>query len=395
MTLKHNYIIPLLFSVVVATPETKAYTTYQLGTHIGSAESLVINPALSLFCENNIKFGFYNRSSDIEIGNNNSFIRPDQPNSGFGTIDFGGCFSAVDWITIGAYLNMSTLSFDFTSQSTSNPVAFPYGRNSQPLGGLGGGLRLTESTYLGLSWKIIQSVDIDVFQATFPEVVTSTTVDVRPEYQFVLGTAYTWNDHLFHLSYSPEIRGDIDIDINVDIPFITDFDEPDLFIDAAISYTPAETLFGYYYNNHEWIIDAGLGYEQWSKIENIFLDPTLPFGVDDFFYTTVDFSLKDTLNPYIQFSLPTFFVNQYPGYWTLGYSFRPSVVSESTTSLPLYGADLHTFKASLYAETDAEQYRLGLEAKLTYSQLIDAEDPSGVNVRGNLMSIGFSGKIMF
>ncbi len=376
-------------------PAYAAITPYDFGTFVGTSRSMANNPALSLFCDNQINVGLANRSSDITMDTPEGRIRPEQLGSGYGALELGGCFNQVKWAAFGGYLNLATLSFDFTTQSQQTPMVFPYNKNFLPLGAFGGGVKLTEDLFVGLSWKVIERVDIDIDQSILPEFRTRASADVRPSFTPVTGAAYRAGPGYWHLAYSPEVNGLLDVDMEIPVEFdFNQFDFSVIVINGAISYIPAQTTLGYWWQGETFSLDMGLMLERWSKLEHIFWDVSLPLGLEVLFYEELDVELKDTVSPFFLLERPIMLRGRYPAHWQLGFAYRESVVP-SDASLPLVGADLYAYKTGLSWAFDFLQYKVHFDGQFVYGYLDRTGLSEDRTIEGDMLSIGLSLRMNF
>ena len=321
---------------------------YDFGVQDHSPEVTSTNPALLANCESQTMSGFSCRNVQFQLQDGSSDINVVQEKGrNYGSIDFGMCERLLRWFSYGIHVNASALSFRFETQNQDDPIVFPYGKDTLPIASGGIGLKLTEAFSAGFAWKMVEKVDVTALvPVSGLELQADIEVGVRPVISWLLGGSYRIADYEFYYSYSPEIRGDLDFefDVDVDLPFIS-YDIGVLQLQTAISYIPTQNRFGVLGsamlgNFGRFDYDLGVVQSQWSKLNDPFLNVEAFGNLDDLLFTTRALNLQDTYEPYIVIHHD---ITKQIQVWT-GYSYRRNPIKEMATNEPLVGANMHSLK---------------------------------------------------
>lgn len=316
---------------------------YDFGVQDFSPKVTSTNPALLAHCESQAMTGFSLREVDFKIRDAGEVQTSNaDKNRNYGSVDFGMCERLLRWFSYGIHFNASALSFRFETQNQDDPLVFPYNKDTLPIGSGGIGLRLTEQFSAGFAWKMVQSANIRAFIPVEDLTLqTAIDVEVRPVISWLLGGSYKLAGQEFYYSYSPEIRGDLDFDfdVSINLPFVA-YDLGLIQMQTAISYIPVQNRVGVLGEWRGYEYDLGVVQNQWSKLDDPFLNVDTFGNLDIFLFDRQRLNLQDTYEPYLvirrQMTKNTL--------WTAGYSYRRNPVREASANQPLVGADLHSFK---------------------------------------------------
>lgn len=347
------------FSSLSQQASAAADILYDFGVQADNPKVTSTNPALLTHCKPQAMTGFSSRNTEFELQESNSDggvnVNADKGRN-YGSLDFGMCQKLLRWFTYGIHVNANALSFRFETQNQNDPVVFPYGKDTLPLGSGGIGLKVTENLGAGFAWKMVERVDV---QARVPvsglSMQAEIEVEVRPVLSWVLGGTYDLFGQTFYYSYSPEIRGDLDfgMDVDLDLSFVS-YDMGLIEMQTAISYVPAMNRAGILGEFAGIQYDIGVVQSQWSKLNDPFLNVDAFGNLDALFFEAHRLQLQDTFEPYIVLkkSLP------YDALATFGYSFRRNPIKDLPENEPLVGADMHAVKLGLEKEFRVMQRRI-------------------------------------
>lgn len=321
---------------------------YDFGVQDYSPKVTSTNPALLANCESQTMSGFSSRNVEFELqdGSNDINVNQDKGRN-YGSVDFGMCERLLRWFSYGVHVNANALSFRFETQNQDDPVVFPYGKDTLPIASGGIGLKLTDAVSAGFAWKMVEKVDV---KARIPvaglELQAEIDADIRPVVSWLLGGSYRVSGHEFYYSYSPEIRGDLhfEFDINIDLPFIT-YDAGIVQLQTAISYIPTQNRFGvlgsYTLGKYgQFDYDLGVVQSQWSKLNDPFLNIDAIGNIDAVLFPSRTLDLEDTFEPYL---IVHHNLTKNIRGWA-GYSYRRNPIKAIASNDPLVGADLHSLK---------------------------------------------------
>jgi|GEM_PF-1328365 len=329
------------------------------------------NPALLAHCGSQVVSGLSVRAIDFELADG-SEINPGATQDkayNSGSIYFGACQTLSRWLSYGVHVNANALSFQFKTQDRNNPLVFPYGKDTLPIGSGGIAVKVIEPLSLGFAWKLVEKIDVDLTVPVRPDLSFQTIIDVdiRPSISWLAGGSFRADDLLlgqdleFYYSYAPEIRGtlNVGVDFPVDVAFV-DFNLGLLRVTTPISYIPAQNRFGVLGQYQSIQFDLGVVQNQWSKFNDPFLKIDALANVDEFIFENSDLQLQDTFEPYLVLTK-----HFKPGGKILfGYSYRRNPVRDDPRNVPLVGADMHAFKfgAEKGFTLFRKQFNLGAEA---------------------------------
>jgi len=347
---------------------------YDFGAQQHHPKVTSTNPALLSHCQPQVMTGFSIRKLEFEVENQGVANANLDKSKNYGSIDFGMCNRLFRWLTYGIHVNANALSFRFETQNQNDPIVFPYGKDTLPIGSGGIGLKVTEPLSLGFAWKMVERVDVAArIPITGFELQADIDVDVRPVLSWLLGGSYRTGRLEWYYSYSPEIRGDLDFafDINLDLPFVV-YDLGLVEMQTAISYIPAQNRFGVLGQIKGIHFDLGVVQSQWRKFDDPFLNIDAFGNVDALFFNRRQLSFQDTLEPYLVLS------HQLSNTQTLslGYSYRRNPIKENPQNEPLIGADLHSVKVGFERQLDLFQKKFTIGGDLVVGFMNGAQETS-------------------
>jgi len=340
---------------------------YDFGSQYRSPKSSSTNPALLFNCEDQISTGFAVQKTQFSLEGD----RAQQAGDNRLGVDFGLCKALLPYVSVGLHVNANALSFGFETQNQAEPIVFPYGQQSLPISSGGIAVKITEPFAVGFAWKLVEKVAVD---ARVPvdnfALQAQVDVDIRPSASWLLGASYVHDAWEIHYSYSPELRGDLELDVELPVQLGgLGFTAGLLNLQSALSYIPARNQLGLLGQYRDLSYDIGIVQNQWSKFDAPFLEVNVLANLDSLLFEQSQVTFRTTYEPYAIFGATV--APQWEA--KLGYAYRPSPVKAGGSTGSVVGADLHSFKAAVEHRLEILDRTLLLGADLTYGLITGIE----------------------